>query len=237
MTVSSKASKSSHHSRFIPREEIGAVAAWTFHSMDLPEDIPAPEPVPQPEPPGIDEATLQAAREAAHAEGFAQGHEAGAREVREAQEATVRKAAEETAVRMGQLLHSTREHLSRSEEQIARQLLELACDLARQVVRAELSSTPETLRTVVNEALALAVEDGRPAILRVHPQDADWLQTGWTDGPATVKLLPDDSIAPGGCVLESTQATVDATVEKRWARAVANLGLQAPWKPGEQADV
>ena len=238
MTASSKPPKSSHHSRFIPREEIGAVAAWTFHSMDIPEDIPEPEPVPQPEPPGIDEAALQAAREAAYAEGFAQGHEAGGREVREALEATVRKTAEETAVRMGQLLHNTREHLSRSEEQIARQLLELACDLARQVVRQELAGNPLALRPVIAEALTQLIDDGLPATVRLHPTDLALMKGALQETLAspTPEFVADSNLSPGGCLIESASRVVDGTIEKRWARAVGNLGLDSAWSP-ENADV
>lgn len=241
MTASSKpAPKSSHHSRFIPREEIGAVAAWTFNSMDIPEDIPEPEPdpVPEPETPGIDEATLQAAREAAYAEGFAQGHEAGGREVREALEATVRKTAEETAVRMGQLLHSTREHLTRSEDQIARQLLELACDLARQVVRQELAGNTLALKPVIAEALGQLIEDGLPATVRLHPTDLALMKGALQETLASPRpeFVADSSLSPGGCLVESASRVVDATIEKRWARTVGNLGLDSAWSPGD-ADV
>jgi flagellar assembly protein FliH len=44
---------------------------------------------------------------------------------------------------MSQLLHNTRDHLKRSEDQISRHILELACDLARQVIRQELRGNTE----------------------------------------------------------------------------------------------
>ena len=106
-------------------------------------------------------------------------------------------------------------------------------------VRRELATPLEPLKATVQEALALLVEDGKPATLRLHPDDLALLQaeptTPWAG--VAVQLQADDSLTPGGCVVESPQGAVDATVEKRWARAVANLGLQAPWKPGELADV
>jgi flagellar assembly protein FliH len=37
-------------------------------------------------------------------------------------------------------------------------------------------------------------------------------------------------------VIESATMAVDATIEKRWARAVGNLGLNTNWNP-ENADV
>lgn len=233
MTASSKQTpaKSSPHSRFIPREEIGAVAAWTFTSMDPTDAAPAPAAAPEPAPSGIDEHTLQAAREAAYAEGYAQGRDAGGQEVRDALEATVRKTAEETAVRMAQLLHNTREHLTRSEDQISRHILDLACDLARQVVRQELVSNTQHLKPVIAEALAQLVEDGLPATVRMHPGDLALMKGALQETLASPKpeFVADASLSPGGCLIESASMTVDATIEKRWARAVGNLGLDAAW--------
>jgi flagellar assembly protein FliH len=37
-------------------------------------------------------------------------------------------------------------------------------------------------------------------------------------------------------VVESRTNSVDATIEKRWLRAIGNLGLSEPWNPAD-ADV
>ena len=50
------------------------------------------------------------------------------------------------------------------------------------------------------------------------------------------EFVADASISPGGCLIESATTAVDATIEKRWSRAVGNLGLDASWNP-ENADV
>ena len=82
MTASSKpaakpASKTSAYSRFIPREEIDAVASWRFSSMD--SDLAPLEPSEPGEPSAAESANLQAEREQAWAEGFARGREEGER--------------------------------------------------------------------------------------------------------------------------------------------------------------
>ena len=46
-----------------------------------------------------------------------------------------------------------------------------------------------------------------------------------------VVTVADAAVSPGGCLIESSATTVDATIEKRWARAVGNLGQQAAWNP------
>ena len=144
--------KSDPYSRFIPREEIDGVAAWQFAAVDGSDQRPvlATEPGADAAAP---EARLAEAREQAYAEGFQHGHDAGAQSVRDAMEATMRRTAEETAVRMAQLLRNTREHLKHNEHDISRHILELACDLARQVIRQELVQHPVQLQGVVSEAM------------------------------------------------------------------------------------
>lgn len=241
MGSSKPAPKSNPHSRFIPREEISEVSAWHFSAVDG-SDVP-PEPVApiedQREPDNTElELAVQAAREQAFAEGFAHGHSVGEKEVREALEASARKSAEENAQRMAQLLQNTRDHLKQNEEKISRQILELACDLARQVVRQELTHNTQHLLPVITEALAQLVDDGLPATVRMHPNDLALMKGALQeslgeDGP---EFVADSSVSPGGCLVESASTSVDATIEKRWLRAVANLGLEQAWNP-ENADV
>ncbi|WP_066273531.1 FliH/SctL family protein [Hydrogenophaga palleronii] len=235
-------SKPSIHSRFIPREEIEGIAAWHFSAVDGSEDhlgknhsaggaTPA-------DGEGVTSEALQEARQQAYDEGFARGHEAGGQEVRDALEATVRKTAEETAVRMAQLLHNMRDHLKKSEAQISRHILELACDLARQVVRQELRSDPAHLQPVIREALSQLAEDGLPATVRMNPGDLALMQGALLENLAqpAPEFVADANVSPGGCLIESATMAVDATIEKRWTRAVGNLGLDVAWNPGN-ADV
>src|SRR3989338_7347241 len=232
-------SKSSAHTRFIPREEIDGCSARRFSAMVGSEDAPAA--VAETSEPGIDGPAAEALheiRERAHAEGYALGHAAGGQEVRDALEATVRKTAEETAVRMAQLLHNTKEHLQKSEEQISRHILELACDLARQVVRQELQCNTQHLRPVITEALAQLVDDGLPATVRMNPGDLA-LMKGALQETLTgnrPEFVADNNISAGGCLVESASTGVDASIEKRWLPPIANLGLSSPWNP-ENADV
>jgi len=221
--------KSDPYSRFIPREEIDGVAAWHFAAVDGSE----PRPAVRTDADAAGSEHLQAAREQAYAEGFQHGHDAGAQAVRDAMEATMRRTAEETAVRMAQLLKTTTEHLKASEQQISRHILELACDLARQVVRRELQQTTDHLQPVITEALSQLIDDGLPATVRMNPADLALMKGALQETLASAApvFVADAAVSPGGCLIESSATTVDATIEKRWARAVGNLGLQAAWNP------
>ncbi len=50
-----------------------------------------------------------------------------------------------------------------------------------------------------------------------------------TLGENAPDFMGDPTITPGGCMVKSPSTTVDATIEKRWARAVGNLGLSSEW--------
>ncbi|MEZ5644578.1 MAG: flagellar assembly protein FliH [Burkholderiaceae bacterium] len=229
-------SKSSPYTRFVPREEIEGVSAWEFSSMDEKTGVP-PEAAPAPEPEEIPPST-QELIDQAYADGFNHGHDAGSQETRDAMEAPVRQTIEDTAGRMAQLLHDTRDQLVRCEDRIARQVLELACDLARQVIRQELQHGGESLRPVIAEAVSQLVDDGLPATVRLHPDDLAALSASLQGAAADglPEMVADPAISPGGCIVTSASTTVDASLEKRWARAIGNLGLDHPWNP-ENADV
>lgn len=225
--------KNDPYSRFIPREEIDGVAAWQFAAVDGSDQRPAVVGDSAGEA-GL-ELRMNELREQAYAEGYRHGHEAGAQSVRDAMEAAMRRTAEETAVRMAQLLRTTREHLRHGEQDISRHIIELACDLARQVVRREIATQPAQLLGVVQEALGQLIADGLPATVRMNPDDLALMKGALLEtlGEPAPELVADASITPGGCVLESRTNSVDATLQKRWQRAIGNLGLQTPWDPAD----
>ena len=230
MTASSKPSaKTSAYSRFIPREEIDAVASWRFSSMD--SNLAPLEASERAEPSVSEAASLEAAREQAWAEGYARGREQGEQDTRATLAEPQKQALHANALRMGELLHGMADQLLASEQKISRQLLELACDIARQVVRQELKVNTRQLRTVIGEALEMIVDDGLPATVRMHPDDLALMKDSLIEtlGEHAPEFVADVTITPGGCLIHTPSMAVDATVEKRWARAVGNLGLSVDW--------
>lgn len=239
MTASSKpaakpaASKTNAYSRFIPREEIDAVASWSFSSMD--SNLAPLEASERDEPGATESENLQAVREQAWAEGHARGREQGEQDTRAAMTEPLQQALNANALRMGELLHGMADQLLASEQKISRQLLELACDIARQVVRQELRVNTRQLRTVIGEALEMIVDDGLPSTVRMHPDDLALMKDALIEtlGENAPEFVADVTITPGGCLIHTPSMAVDATVEKRWARAVGNLGLSMDWE-GEE---
>jgi flagellar assembly protein FliH len=91
---------------------------------------------------------------------------------------------------------------------------------------------PNVLQPVDREALGLLMADSKSALIRLNPLDLDVLADVMrSEFPGmSLTLVADANVARGGCLIESAGAVVDGTLEKRWLRAIANLGLNSPWK-------
>lgn len=219
------------YTRFIPGEEIDAVSRWSFADVDaaamlLEQQARARE---------ADE-QLQSARQQAHAEGYAEGFQQGRAEtLLEAQRQIndyIAKQGRETAQQFGNLIESTRSQLEAAEQLAAQSVLELACELARQVLRQEIATNPNSLLPVIREALGLLFADSKAVQIRLHPLDLDVLQDvlreEYPNLPLT--LQPDATLTRGGCLVESAGTVIDGRLEKRWARAIGRLGQNLPWE-------
>jgi len=238
MTASSNTKNSPYH-RFIPREEVQVVAAWEFQSMDgRPPKGKVEEPEPEPSTPELPAPDLELLRQQAFEEGFEQGRQAGEKATREALDAPLRRTAEDAARRLGLPLQNAELELQHADERLADQLLQLACDLARQVVRGELTQPQDVLKAVIAEALSQTVDDHLQRTVRLNPMDLALMQNHlgeWTEA-GKVMFVANDKLSAGGCVVETVACTVDASIEKRWARAVANIGMKADWHTPERSD-
>src|SRR3989344_5985865 len=192
------------YSRFIPSEEVGDFTQWKFGAVDGSDLVEPVEPEPVAEIPAELDEVAQ------------QGHE--------------------TAQRLQSVVQTLDASLIDMQQQMAQQLLELACDIARQVVRQELSVNPNALQPVVREAVGMLVTEGRPAMVRLNPADMEAMAQPLReeiDAPG-VQWMADAAVPPGGCLVESAGTAVDGSLDKRWQRAIAALGLQSPWQEEEE---
>ena len=228
------------YARFIPSEEVGDFTQWKFGAVDG-SDLIEPEPEPEVEiPVEVDEAAQQAlnqqACDDAYAEGFAQGQAQTALEWQQRMDAYIAQQGREMAQRLQGVVQTLDASLIDMQQDMAQQLLELACDIARQVVRQELSINPNALQPVVREAVGMLVTEGRTALVRLHPDDMEAMAQPLReemDSPG-VQWMADAAVPPGGCLVESAGTVVDGSLDKRWQRAIAALGLQSPWQDDAQ---
>lgn len=217
-----------NYARFIPGEEIDAVAQWRFGDMD-PESSRSPERV-------LEETQKdESLRQQGYAEGFVQGRAQAMLEAQRQINEFTQQQGEQAARQLAELLRNTQSRLDAAEQIAAQAVLELVCDLARQVLRQEITTNPNVLLPVIREALGMLFADSRSVQLRLNPQDLEVLQPVLQEEFATANLVlsADAAITRGGCQIESAGTVVDGRLEKRWARAIRQLGQNEPWEPAD----
>jgi len=171
-------------------------------------------------PPAVDaEAELARLRETARAEGYAEGLTAG------------RVEGEQACGRMKQLVESFGNTLDNFDFRLADMVLELALDVARQVVGGELAARPERILDVVNMALKQMAETSREARLLLNPEDAALVRPHLDQvlDKNRLRIVEDTRIVRGGCLIETGQGDLDATLPARWRQVVQVLGSNQNW--------
>ncbi len=101
-------------------------------------------------------------------------------------------------------------------------ILDLAMKIARKVIHQEVTSNRELIVSVLQSAITLAVEREKLKI-RVNPADLemclarrpDILKN--VDGVKQIVFEPDESIEPGGAVIEYAFGEIDARIEQQLA--------------------
>ncbi|MDY0106683.1 MAG: flagellar assembly protein FliH [Giesbergeria sp.] len=229
--------KSRLYARFIPREEVGDVTQWQFGAVDGSDPVVEEPPV-EVDPVALEQAEaarqaeLAQARAEGMAQGEAQGHARATLEWQQRMDDYVVGQGQEAAERLDAVVQLLNASLNDLQQNMAQGVLELACEIARQVVRQELRTNPQALKPVVQEALGMLVQDGRPATVRLHPEDFAQVGPALQQDMAAASLqwVADAAVPPGGCLVEQAGMVVDGSLAKRWQQAIAPLGLDLAWE-------
>jgi flagellar assembly protein FliH len=226
----------SNQSRFIASDDISAVVGVDFGAVDQASVRFAAKVKAREE---ADELVRDdQARQIGFADGYAQGHAQATLEGQRHITEFIESQGQDAARHYLQLFESTNTQLQESQQVMAKGVLELACELARQVLRHELSSNPNALQPVIREALSVLATDCKAALVRLNPLDLDVLEVVLRQEFAglSLTLLADATITRGGCLVEAAGTVVDGTIEKRWSRSVAKLGLESSWEVPHDGD-
>jgi len=222
------------NSKFIHDEEVGVVKDWEFAAVDQASLRFAAKLKAQAdqEERAKDDSVRQAAFTDGYSQGYAQGHAQATLEGQRQIAQYIETQGAAAAQNLTQIFQAAETQLVECQHAMSKGVLELACELARQVLRHELSSNPNALQPVIREALGTLTVDSKAAAVRMNPLDievfADVLRQEFTN--LSLTLVTDGTITRGGCLVESAGTVVDGTVERRWQKAVASLGLESAWE-------
>jgi flagellar assembly protein FliH len=158
-------------------------------------------------------------REEARAEGVKLGREDGRRE------------AQADCLRIRELANSYSQALDTLDFRVADMVLELALEVARHVIAGELMAKPERVLDVIQLALKQLVDTTREARLLLNPEDAALVRPHLEDvlDKNRLRIVEDAHIVRGGCLIETPQGDLDATLQARWREVVRVLGSNKNW--------
>lgn len=113
-----------------------------------------------------------------------------------------------------------------SDEALEQELLQMSLDIARLVIRRELSTSPEALMGLVKAGLEqLDVSDEQAdCTVHLHPLDAQLLRDV-IDSSDHAEIIDDPSLEQGDCVVKCGASTVHAGAEDWLNIAAGQIGL------------
>ena len=197
-------------SNIIPKEQLSAYQRWEMNSFDGAASSAVPLPTAE---------DVENIQQQAYQEGFASGYREGKGKV------------DTELARLVQLMSALDQALFQFDETLTQNLLSLALDVAKQMMREALRVRPELVLPVIREAVNSLPQASQHPHLNLHPEDVALVRSLMADelNHFHWKLLEDSRVERGGCRVETANSEVDATVENRWKRILASLGRDGAW--------
>ncbi|MFA7505305.1 MAG: FliH/SctL family protein [Burkholderiaceae bacterium] len=211
-------------SRIIAADRIGVVAPFRLdalgHDARRSGSTATTQPVSSPD----------SIRAAAFEEGRRQGHAEGLADAARTRQAEERASAGSLTQRVEAIVADFDQSLAALEESLANRMLGLSLQMAAQVVRTHVDTRPDAVLPPLREAIADVLAEARRLILRVAPADEAVVREALGELIANGRcdLRIDMSLRPGGCMVDSPMAAIDASLETRWRHVLTALGQVAP---------
>ncbi len=104
-------------------------------------------------------------------------------------------------------------------EEISPDILEISLDIAKKIIKKEVTENPESILSNIKEVLKDLSKEETKIMLKVNPSQAAFLKERVPEEvsaaglEAKVMIIPDESIMEGGCLLTTTNGVIDATIE------------------------
>ncbi|MDH5216916.1 MAG: flagellar assembly protein FliH [Gammaproteobacteria bacterium] len=151
-------------------------------------------------------------------EGQAQGREQAYNEMKPELEAQV--------AQLRSLCETMTEPLKTMDEDVEQELVAVAMQVARHLVRRELKTDPGQVVAAVRQAVSILPINTRNIRVYLHPEDAILVKqslsvTDEAEDEQRWKIVEDPALTRGGCNVETEHSRIDATVEARLSSIIA----------------
>ena len=154
-------------------------------------------------------------------EGLALGREEGILQGRQQAQEEMQEAVESAAEKAQYMLEIARDQVHEIMSTAEPQIVEIALAVASKVVAREIEENPMMILPIVRKAVE-KVKDQEMVEIRVNPQDFDMVLMAKKELQVLIgreqalKLTADNTIASGGCVIDTSNGTVDARLDTQF---------------------
>jgi len=205
--------------------------------QDIKQAEPDPELVRQQQLEQERKNTLQQAQEQGYATGHAEGLAAGNKEGYDAgyergYNEGLAAAAKLTASHQARLLalaEQAQQQYANLDSSMGQALIELATTIAHHVIGQELKQHPEHIIPLVKQAITQPPGVSQAMEVQLNPDDLALIeQSGQLPLPEHIRLKADPDIKAGGWYVQTAYGEINASLQTRWAQAIASLGMTPP---------
>lgn len=155
---------------------------------------------------------VDALKEHAKEDGYRQGFD------KAMQEANAQ--AEDIKAQARKTLEAAREQHDNIINEAEKDIITLVTSVAQKIIGCELTTRPELVGGIVRAAI-LKATDREELVIRVNPEDLEYVNSlneelrKDTQGMRSLRIISDSIISRGGCMVETSNGSVDATLERQ----------------------
>ncbi len=212
-------------SNVISKEKLSAYQRWEMASF---EDENNPHSV---KSTSSDREDVKQLKITAQKEGFTKGFEEGYQVgLKTGQQEGLQPLQQELAT-LQQISTQFSASLQQAEHLIAQQVLDLALELTKAMLKCALTFNPELIIPIVEQAIASLPSVQQPAQLFLHPKDGSLVKdkigealtsAGWV-------IVYDPHLQPGDCRIETSKNQINGSLASRWEQLTNALGHDNSW--------
>jgi len=214
-------------SRFIPRDKLASAVLWQMGALSA----SSPEASNRPRNGLVDDVAereqADAAINGAREEGFRHGLQVGFAKGL----ATGETNAKAANAQLDLIMAGLQDAITALDETVARDLVHLAMALAKQMVATELKNNPDSIVPAVRKAFNEIISIAQHPRLTLHPADAEIIKRDMAEELAAhhCRIACDEAMVRGGVRIDDANFELDASMQTRWNRIIATLGLENDW--------
>ena len=210
----------------VPKEQKTAYERWemaSFGDSDFSIGVDKPKKKSSLEQTDEIAQIFETARQEAYQKGMQEGYAVGM--------AKARESAIEDKNQFLQLMGAFSHALEMTDEQVADDVLSLALDVAKAMLKAKIEVDKSAILPVVMDAIHYLPHVQKPARILVHHDDAQILREYLADEISSQHwtIQEDGNIERGGCLVETGANQIDASNETRWKRISDALAQHNSW--------